>query len=420
MPSDLVELRLNRHLLDHEFEGYKLNLQTLPHHTLDLEAPVDKVYPDEVQYSFVHAKLFALHNHLVLDHWGYSFNYYYFDENKQVRHVTFENTNCSFQNKIVYKVPAHVERAPGHFNLCLGFPSDDLAVVSDGTGFLHIVDTGPRHRSPKQTWQTLNSSLILGEGKYFIIVDSRILEKDNNRVLHCLLQSVEQNDKHFNSVLTWVTFGFDGQSWNQTTFRQLQGKGIIHYAAIETSCKALYIASDHPFKFTMDSEQEIKKPVKEGERKIIYTWLQSTEDVNITLKLGQNFDKKLFHVNITPLAIKVSYAGKTFVDGNLQQRVDSELTTWNVQDDGQVDILITKSESMLWDELISGGDRNGEQIMDASLVEEAHNRLAHLCSETEAAPDQSVPGFSTQELEECDAASEEDTVLGKMSFLEVI
>lgn len=415
MPSTLVELRPDRRLLDHEFEGYKLNLQALPHYTQKLTTPVDKVYPDEVQYSFVHAKLFALHNHLVLDYWAYSFSYYYIDNMQQVRHISFDNATHTFQTTVVYDVPTNVPRKSGHFNLCLMFPSPNLAVVSDGTGYLHIIDTGSRNRSSSsgQNWQTVQSSLLIGEEKYFIIVDTRIQEKNNTETLHCLLQSVEQNDKHFNSVLTWVTFDNDGTSWTQMSFRQIQGKGILHYAAIETSYSAIYIASDNVFKFTMDSEREIKQPSIKEQKQVIYTWLQTTEDVTITLKLQTNFDKTLLHITITPFTIKVSYAGKNFLDGKLKHKVDSELATWNVQRDGQVDILITKSESMIWDELIEGGDRNGEQIMDASLVEEANMRLAHLCSETEVNIEQSVPGLSTQELEECDAASEEDTVLCK-------
>ncbi|XP_004928707.1 nudC domain-containing protein 1 [Bombyx mandarina] len=417
MSSSLVELRPNRRLLELDFEGYKLNLQALPHYSLELASPVDKVYPDDVQYSFVHAKLFALHNHLVLDYWDYSFNYYYIDKNQQVRHVTFENINHTFQNNIVYDIPAHIERKPGHFNPSLTFPASNLAVVSDGTGMLHIVDTGPRNRSAgrNQLWHTLQSSLILGENKYFVIVDARIQEKKNTETLHCLLQSVQQNEKHFESVLTWVSFDNDGESWKQMSFRQVQGKGIVHYAAIETSCSALYVASDNIFKFTMDSETEItQKNQRMESRKIIYTWLQTSEDVTVTLKLEEKYNKKHFHVLVSPITIKVSYAGKTFVEGKLKHNVDSNLTTWNVQEDGKVDILITKSDSMLWDELIEGGDPNGEQIVDANLVEEAHQRLAHLCSETEATSEQSVPGFSTQELEECDAASEEDTVLVRL------
>ncbi|CAB3258959.1 unnamed protein product [Arctia plantaginis] len=414
--SSLVELRPDRRLLDYDFEGYKLNLQALPHYTYDLSAPVDKVYPDEIQYSFIHAKLFALHNHLVLDYWDYSFNYYYIDKQQQVRCITFENGSKKFHSNVVYDVPAHEERRSGHFNLCLAFPSTNLALVSDGTGYLHIVDTGSRTQpiSKYKPWQTLESSLVLGEGKYFTIVDARLLENDSIETLHCLLQSVEQNESHFNSILTWVTFDNTGQGWKQTTIRQVQGKGIVHYAAIETSCTALYIASDHIFKFTSDSETEIKEEVKDAPRTIIYTWLQTTEDITVTLKLESNFDRKLLIVSVTPLLIKVSYAGKVFIDGRLKHKVDSELTTWNVQENGQVDILLTKSESMLWDEIITGGDRNGEQIMDASLVEEVHRRLAHLCSETEVTTDQTVPGLATQDLEECDAASEEDTVLVRL------
>lgn len=415
MPSTLVDLRPNRRLLDHEFEGYKLNLQSLPHFCLDLPSPVNKLYPDEVQYSFVHAKLFALHNHLVLDFWDHQYNYYYIDNYQQVRNVTFDNINNTFQTAIVYKVPVHIERKPGHFNLCLTFPSDHLAVISDGAGYLHIVDTGIRNRpaSDKQTWQTIHSSLALGEEKCFILVDVRVQERDNLEIIHCLLQSVEQSEKHFNSVLTWISFGNDGQTWKELAVRQIKGKGIVHYSAFETSCTALYVASDNLFKFTSDSEKEIVIQPKDESRQIIYTWLQTNDDITITLQLQNKFDKKLLFVNVTPLSIKISYGGKEFVQGRLKHKVDSELTTWNVQDNGQVDVLVTKSESMLWDELIEGGDRNGEQIMDASLVDEVHKRLAHLCSETEIAGEQTIPGLNTQELEECDAASEEDTVLGK-------
>ncbi|RVE48450.1 hypothetical protein evm_006886 [Chilo suppressalis] len=415
MPSNLVDLRPNHRLLNHEFEGYKLSLQALPHFKYDLVSPVDRMFPDEVQFSFIHAKLFALHNHLILDYWDYSYNFYFIDNKQQVRQVTFENTTNTFDNNVVYDVPAHVERKSGHFDLGLSFPSQTTAIVTDGTGYLHIIDTGVRS-CRSRSWQTQHSMLVLGEGKFFIIVDSRIQEKDGKELLHCLLQSVEQSEKHFNSVLTLVTFENDNNSWKQISMKQMEGKGIVHYAAIETSCEAIYIASDNIFKCINDTDREITEIPKEDRAKIIYTWLQTPEDISVTLKLEAGCDKTLMHVSVMPLQIKVSYAGNTYIDGKLLHKVDSELTTWNIQDNGQVDILLTKSESSLWDEFLEGGDKNGEQIMDPSLVEEAHWRLAHLCSETEVSQDQSVPGFSTQELEECDAASEEDTVLVRMDL----
>lgn len=422
--SSLVELRPNRNYLDHEFEGYKYNIHALAHYTYELNVPIDKVYPDDVQYSFVHAKLFALHNHLVVDHWDYSYGFYYIDNKQQVQKINFDSFTQKFKTTVVYDIPAHTERKPGHFNLCLSFPSANLATVSDGTGYLHIIETGTRSKAMGeiQTWQTLHSSLVLGEGKYFNLIDSRTRGKDDWESLHCLLQSVEHNETQFNSVLTWVTFELkqNGNNWSQASFRQLRGKGIIHYAAMETNCSALYVASDNPFEFIVDSVSEILQKPKELQQKIIYTWLQTTEDITITLKLQTNFDKKLLHVNVGPLSIKVSYAGKVFLEGKLKHKVESEFTTWNVEESGQVDILITKCESVLWDSLIEGGDKNGEQIMDASLVEETHRKLAHLCSELEVTGDKLVPGLSTQEYEECDAASEEDTVLGELDEISSI
>ncbi|XP_063829832.1 nudC domain-containing protein 1 [Ostrinia nubilalis] len=415
MPSSLIELRPDRRLLDHEFEGYKLDLQALPHFSSSLPLPVDRVFPDDVQYSFIHAKLFALHNHLTLDYWDYSYKFYYINNKRQVCQQSFE-TDKTFRSAVVYTIPSTVERKSGHFNLCLSFVSQGLAVVSDGAGYLHIVDTGPRNKPEESNhWQTLHSSLVLGEGKYFVILDSRLQEKNSKQTLHCLLQSVEQTEKHFSSVLTWVSFENTDHTWSQVSLKELKGKGIIHYAAIETSCEALYIASDNAFTFTHDTEKNITEPETEDLRKIIYTWLQTSEDITLTLKLEAGFDKKLVHVDVSPLQIKVSYAGKSFIEGKLRHKVDSEFTTWNVQDNGQVDILVTKTESMLWDELLEGGDAKGEQVMDASLVEEAHRRLAHLCAETEVTPDLTSTGLSTQELEECDAPSEEDTVLVRIN-----
>lgn len=411
MPPILVELRPNRRLLDHDFDGYKLNLSALPHWSLELQSPVDKVNPDDTQYSFLHAKLFALHNHLIADQWSHRYTFYYIDNQRKVRRIHFDSENHTFQVSNVYTVPVCEERRCGHFNLSLKFPSSDIGLISDGTGYLHIVTTDSRGTSDTP-WKTVHSSQILGEDKYFIIIDCRCEELNDSLLVHCLVQSVEQCDSNFNSVLTWVTFSTTKSytEWKQNGIKQMQGKGVIHYAAIESTFTALYIAADHQFTFINDDGKTTSEAPEE-EHKIMYTWLQTMEDINICLQLPHRYDKGLLHVQVTPLTIKVTYAGTTFVNGTLMNKVDSELTTWNVQEDGKVDILLTKSESQLWSDFMQVKDPSGEQIMDASLVEEAHRRLSHLCSERELEPDKIVPGLSTQQLEECDAVSDEDTTL---------
>lgn len=48
----------------------------------------------------------------------------------------------------------------------------------------------------------------------------------------------------------------------------------------------------------------------------------------------------------------------------------------------RLEISLSKAESgVVWPELIVGS-KQGEEIMDPAFVEEVHQRLAHLCSET--------------------------------------
>lgn len=45
--------------------------------------------------------------------------------------------------------------------------------------------------------------------------------------------------------------------------RQLSGVGGMEYAALEPSCRSLYIASGKPFQFDSDSENAVQKNVPE-------------------------------------------------------------------------------------------------------------------------------------------------------------
>lgn len=409
----LVELRPNRRLLQHEFEGYRLELQSLAHWSAPVAA-AERGQPGPDHYSLLHTRLFALHNHLVAEP-DSARHLYYVDNEQKVRRVYFDTRTRAVTSCTVYDVPAHVPRRPGHYNLCLKLPSSNLAVLSDGTGFLHIVAAENR-TSSNQMWTTLHSALVLGHNIYFVINDCKVQERDDKIIIHCLLQHIDQIEAHFYSVLSWVTFEKINDDWKQTSKRQLRGKGIVHYGAIENTFTALYIGSDNIFKFIHDTEMVIMEPVAEVPPKIIYTWVQTMDDITVSLKLPTEHNKSLLQVSVTPLSIKVSYAGNIFIEGKFVHRVDSELTTWHLQESGQVDILVTKCEGQIWRDFLDPSDPNGEQIMDPSLVEEAHRRLAHLCSETEQPADNPVSGLSSQQLEECDVASEEDTTLGMTLF----
>lgn len=72
MTPKLFELRPDRSLLNPDFNGYKLSLDKIPALKKEFDTSVDRVLPNNEQYSLLHAKLFGLHNHLYTDHFDRS------------------------------------------------------------------------------------------------------------------------------------------------------------------------------------------------------------------------------------------------------------------------------------------------------------------------------------------------------------
>lgn len=412
----LVELRPNRKLLQPNFDGYKLSLEPIPIWRQALDVKVDRVYPSDDQYSLIHAKLFGLHNHLVNDLWVNS-GVYFIDENWKVNKALLTANRNLQELDYVYEVPSHIERQPGHYHVSLQFCSEQYALIADGTGSLHIVKTGNRNRIGIK-WDCVFSDQVLGSGICFVIVDSRLEHEGGKEVIHCLLQHIQQREKAFETVIEWVSLKRENLIWNIVSVKQLKGNGNLHYVALESQGKGLYLASDHPFSFTSDLNSEApKETVNIEERNLVYSWLQTGEDITLTLQLDKNYNKSLLNVETTATSIKVIYNELELLKGELHMAIDHDLTTWNVESSGKLDILLTKTGSgAMWASLLKGGDPGGEQVMDQLLVEQVHRRLAHLCSETEVTAEGAPPAFSHQQLEECDAVSEENTCLCKYTL----
>ena len=47
----------------------------------------------------------------------------------------------------VWEMPSNHMRKAGHYNTSLSFASSDLAVLADGAGTLHVVNTGSRREA---------------------------------------------------------------------------------------------------------------------------------------------------------------------------------------------------------------------------------------------------------------------------------
>jgi len=57
---------------------------------------------------------------------------------------------------------------------------------------------------------------------------------------------------------------------------------------------------------------------------------------------------------------------------------------------------VKREEGLMWQELVKG-DTKGKEVLDPALVEEMHQRLAHLCSDTEVR-DVTLPPMTDTEI----------------------
>lgn len=386
MSTKLFELRPDRSLLNPDFNGYKLSLEKNPILKKEFETSVDRVLPNSEQYSLLHARLFGLHNHIFTDQF-YENTIYFVDKNWNIQKISIDQITGRLTDlEKVWEIPHKNERKSGNYNISLHFTSKDLIALSDGAGTLHIVKTGDR--SEVSQWQPLFSDEVLESDKSFIVQDAvyKIVENGPNE-LHCLLTNIERgaDSEKFSTVINWVTFTESTDlKWGQVSIRILKGSGVFYYCALEANCKYIYIASDKPFKFELDSENPIS--VK-NESKItqpkVYTWIQTEDDITLRFNVNLNSDRTDFHINATTNSLVVKYRETILLEGQLEHHIDFELTTWTITNSGLLELVLNKTETgLMWQELIPG-DETGEQIIDPSVVAEVHQRLAHLCSDTE-------------------------------------
>jgi hypothetical protein len=87
--------------------------------------------------------------------------------------------------------------------------------------------------------------------------------------------------------------------------RQLSGAGGLDYAALEPSCRSLYIASGKPFRFDSDSESAVEK--KEPEESKVRGTVNSKALLNMQTRVTSQYGG---HVTIFNLIIFTVFVPK--------------------------------------------------------------------------------------------------------------
>lgn len=343
--TNIIHLRPNRSLIDPNFDGYKLSLDPVPVKKLSLPATPRRCHTNEDQYSFLHAKLFSTHNLLVNDPW-YAYSFYYLDTNWTIQNVKY-NADCGKLDAIraVFKLPKPNE-SNADYNPTFCFVSEKYCVLGDGCGTLRIIDTGDRQRGEEWKGNFVDSVLI--DNNPFCVQDARLDFRDGIREINCLLLSVQckpvvDGDRRFEAVLDWLTFHkIDANAnWTIAASRQLRGSSIPEYCVLEPKARAILLSTDRKWEFLSDSVNPIvpKKSDENGgesvaagndDSSINFTWTQTDEDVIIHFNISRDCNKNDIKVVCNGPKIQVQHRNISLLDAELFDRIDHDLTTWNL------------------------------------------------------------------------------------------
>jgi hypothetical protein len=361
----VVDLRPDSKLLKPNFDGYKLSLQPIPILKIE-DINVQKIQPNSsTEYSFLHSFLFQLHNHLVADPWLANTSYY-IDSSLTVNKIAYDNQFGKLKPQIsVYKFKSSRKEAEeGSYNAELKFISEKYALISDGNGFLQIIDTGDRQRNDE--WKKIDALQPLDE-QSFIVQDAKFAMDKGEKIIHCLLLHVEHVEEKFYNFVNWISLKEDGgtKKWNCIARRTLKGKGSLYYLSLDVHCHSIVYSSNHEYKYVFDNVNEIvdEEPApmeiaenpQAAESVNTFQWSQNGEDLTINFNTIPDATNDMYHVKCLQSHIEVRCGEQVLVKSDLFAEIDVDLTTWTLENDFLQLNLIKRNPDLIWPYLIPSG-----------------------------------------------------------------
>nr|CAG4647181.1 EOG090X08S2 [Megafenestra aurita]SVE92483.1 EOG090X08S2 [Megafenestra aurita] len=433
--AKLFELRPNKDLLNHGFEGYKLSLDPLPAYKHNLPVSVEHLQPSDQQFSYQHVKTFGLHNHLIDDPFHDEFAYFISNDSQifEVNVKSLVSSNPDIHS--VWRIPIQLGNTNGRFNMSLSFACSSFAVATDGVGNLHIVDTC-NYKASKSSWQ-VKFSHHLGKGEPFKIMYSTYNGDSNNSgQLSVLVLKVEQienieskidlslfgcNQKEtpFLSYLEWVEYEVKEDVWSFKQMKRIVMPRGLDYASILNPGKSLCLIAQEPFGTIYDSTKHLStsslnssQSFPGGGDKVVYIWGESPEEVWIRMSFPNLVSQQDLAVEIHDQALKVVYRDLVCLNGELAQSITVDTSRWALSNEKLEIVLSKNNRTVNWNYLIFN-DVRGQKVDDAESAAEWHHRLIHMTAEDmhPGTVGFRSPIFSSEQLEECDDFPVDETHL---------
>ncbi|XP_078338907.1 nudC domain-containing protein 1-like isoform X2 [Crassostrea virginica] len=378
------------------------------------------------QYSYHHAKLFGIHNHLYSDPWNTDC-VFFIDNCWGVLQAVSTDTSIFISGQ-VGQIPDRNTQSSvtDRLSASMCFVSEELVVLCDGAGKVHVCCTGDRNSS--QQWKVLFSNEPLENKTPFVLIDAVLHSIDSVYKLQCLCVHVidcdaEQKDKFKSThitVIEWITFSSgDKNTWVYERSRRLYGRRPFDYAALTKDGLALIVGAEGEFVFEYDSMKPVRdeEPMEtasneQDKKEPEYTWSQNTEEITALFTLPSGLTKADIYYTLSHDYIDFGIKnGKHLLKGQLYGDVEVETSTWTIQNQ-RVELNLTKVEDQVWPQIVVG-DNRGEMTMDPVMIAQIHERLAGLTSDQmNPDPDEGKEKpYNSQQLEDCDVYPEDDSTL---------
>ncbi|KAK8752075.1 hypothetical protein OTU49_011938 [Cherax quadricarinatus] len=422
--ANTIYLKPDHKLLNPNFDGYKLSSDadvTVYSKTLNKDGVERKI---SYSNSYLHTRLEALHNHFFGDPF-HPMSVYYFSSRGHLVKCNYSEDSRLSVGEVVWQTDLNKnheedneenEGSSGHYHASVHFPSSEMAVVNNGQGSLHILETGDRKVT--QSW-LLSFECSTEKG----VIAHTCLKSGNDykRYLHCLFVAVTTPHSLINNpeyvvgeklaslpkdsalhLIHWLTVVYNGTTWEIHRIRSVAGEGTIEYCSLDEKAEGLLILCHKKYSFVADSSQPLKIPELHAEEKISrFTYLENDVHIAVTMNIGST-SKEDLNVNITPQELTIHIEGNLILKGQFKHPVDANLAMWTLVD-GKLELTLPKvSEGVMWEGLFE------EEILDQNMVEEVNKRLEHLTSDKwNPCPNPEKSVYNAGQLEACDEASED-------------
>lgn len=372
-----VNLRPNIHLLDADFDCYKLSLKPIPILKNTYSFGLNVVSHKQHDFSYSKAFCFANHNYLAADKFNTK-NVFFIDSSSRIRryYVSKERIDppeSVFQLQNSNQVVEESEKLPPS----LSFPSTSLCVASDGSGAFSIIKSGDRSLRSCDKWKLLygNNSV-----RPCVILDSFCVEKNSKNYVEVLTAGFEKTSQDSPTVvvLEWLSYesvdencsGDNSAHFRLEKSRLFEGKSYPSHSTF-ISEKGISLASEHPFHYKPKSNHTSSQNTNENlvskkdddnktSTSATFKWKQTDEDVEMIFPVDKHITKQHVVCNFSSSNIVVAVKSDLLsepvelLSGSLHMPSDPEASSWILQDSNLVVTIQKLNEGCRWSQVLSG------------------------------------------------------------------